>query len=241
MGQSSKSLLTGIAIAAATASHAALVLDDFVGPASPGQIAVIGSGRAGNESQVTRIITGPLAATRVLYLRIDSVQGNPPNSTWPSTGSTEQASVNVVPGNFALTAGPYADTSVTLTYDNNGSLLGGGAGIDLAAHTAIEFAGVHNTHLTEYRLVLSDGTREETRLLQRAGGFTGSLLFSLTDFAGGGLDLSAIRAMRVRVDPQEFGGTVQIGLIQAVPEPSSGLVVTALCALGLLFRRRALH
>jgi len=229
-----KKIITMGGIAAAAVSlQAAVVLDHFIDPIG-GHAAEIVNGSSVSSASDTAVGLGLglLGDTREITMDIDSVRPLAGNPSFPNTGSTETASANRTPDNYALEAGTHADTSSSIVYDDGGAL-----SLDLSPFTAIQFFAAANDQDTWYLLTLANAGGSHTESVFQTANFAGSFSIPLAPFSLALGGLGGLESLTVTVDPQLYGGDVTIHALIAVPEPNAAWAFAGLCGLGALVRR----
>lgn len=229
-------LAIAVILIALTVPASATVLDDFDQP-------IVGQGgsfgNVGAHAQITTTASGlglgALGDWRTMDFHIDSVQGNPPNPSAPSTGGTDSAYINVtIPDYFLLDSSTYAHDSVRMIYDNNGA----GLGADLSGYQTIRFQGAANSVATTWWLKIMANQFVSLSIGHvLPAGFAGDSDWPLEPYANFGIDLSNIYGVEIEIYPQTFGGDASLDAILAIPEPNAALIIAGLCGLGAVIRR----
>ncbi|MCP5522107.1 MAG: PEP-CTERM sorting domain-containing protein [Verrucomicrobiales bacterium] len=198
-----------------------------------GQIVALlgGSGPASDEH--TAPVSIPLGATRKVIFEREVVQGS-------SGGDSLFINAGGDQGRLAIHADVASDLKATITYDNGGVAEGIGLNLSDPQHPNLFLLGASNDQVTDWSLTLFDGINSwtETQTTTPPGGpWIGDIAFALAAFSDHGVILSSIDTVTVVIDPQTYGGDVNLHAI-AVPEPNMTVAVLGILGLGLIALRR---
>ena len=220
-------LAAGIMLASVTSGQAAVTIDEFTSPASPGQTVEITNGIIGQSlmDPGTGLGSSVIGGSRELKVEIQN--------TWGT--SVAGASVNAVstPSFLALYNDVDVASSLVVTWDANGV----GMNQNLSTESEFVMFKVFNDHTTSYTIAIetfSVGTSlwsiSNTDITNNV-----DLTFKFNDFVGTA-NLTDIDRITLTVSSGR-GADVRIDSMSAVPEPASaGLALLGLA--GLMVRRR---
>jgi hypothetical protein len=216
-------------VAASPRAEAALVLDDFNGPAG-GQATMIQNGSVNDTATVTSLDPSVVGGVRQIVVVVESVLPG---------GSLVLAEANTptTPGNFQLSNSVTLDSLATITYSESGA----GLNLDLRGSTILQLEGVLNDLATSYVFTLETfggGTTTCTR--STPAGFMGTVSCDFAEIFDGVMT-NNVDLISINVDTPR-GGDVLIDRFVLTPEPGAAvLLLLAAGPFASLARRRRIE